>query len=585
MLRLVLFLLWAAAATAAETRYEIDLAQAASRTLLISLETECPKAACEFQMPVWNATYQIRDFAQYVSRFEAAKPGGEPLPWRLVAPSRWRVLTAPGERVRLKYHYWADNPGPFGCSASSRHVFLNFAQVLLYPVDRLREPASVRFLNRPRDWKTALELPERDGAFHARHYDELVDAPVELSAFAETQFPLRGRRLRIVVDAEPGDYSLERLRNSAVKIASTATSIMQDVPFPSYTFMYHFREGGGGGMEHANSTAIDSRPCRDCDLAGVTAHEFFHLWNVKRIRPASLEPIDYTRENVTPSLWFSEGVTSTYGSYIQLQAGLDTPAQFLRRLEGQITRHERLPARLMQSAEDSSISAWLERYPAYGRPGRSVSYYLKGELAGYMLDLAIRHFSGNRRSLDDLMRRLNVEYAQKGRFFEDTNALEQLAGELAGRSMKDFFDPIIRRPGPIDWDQYLGYAGYGVAARTEQAPSLGIEISTAPGRIATIVEVQPSGAGAKAGLQTDDRVITVDGQPVRQGLTQALDRRPPTAVHLEIERRGRPLAISVLPEMVPQIRYRIEERPGASAAEKAIRAGWLRAASNPTKSH
>src|SRR5262249_55841020 len=162
--------------------------------------------------------------------------------------------------------------------------------------------------------------------------------------------------------------------------------------------------------------------------------------NVKRIRPQSLEPIDYTRENITPSLWFSEGVTSTYGAYIQLQAGLEDGPTFLQRLQDQITRYERVPARLAQSAEESSIAAWLERYPFYQRPSRSISYYLKGELAGYMLDLTIRHHSGNRRNLDDVMRRLNTEYAQKGRYFEDTDALERLASEAAGRDMKDFFD-------------------------------------------------------------------------------------------------------------------------------------------------
>jgi predicted metalloprotease with PDZ domain len=466
-------------------------------------------------------------------------------------------------------------------------VFVNFAQVLMYPVDGLRRPMTVRFKNRPPEWKTALELPEQEGVFRARHYDELVDAPAELSAFAETDFKLQGKRVRLVVDGEPDHYDMARLKTTAQKIASTAAEIMQDVPFPSYTFILHFREGGGGGMEHANSTAIDARaPCRDCDLAGIMAHEFFHLWNVKRIRPQSLEPIDYARENITPSLWFSEGVTSTYGSYIQLQAGLETPEAFLRRLAEQITGYERMPARLVQSAEESSIATWLRRYPAYGRPGRSVSYYLKGELAGYLLDLTIRHYSGNRRSLDDVLRSLNTESAPRGGFFEDTAAIERLASRAAGRDLKDFCDRVVRQAKPIEWDQYLGYAGFRLASSETTAPSLGVQMAQGPGQRAVVAEVDADGPAARAGLRLGDRLASINGRPIQGNLRQALEAlgiKPGAELNLEVERRGRMLTVSATPEFVRQVRYRIEEKPGATRAEKAVRAGWLRVAPDRTK--
>jgi len=574
-------LLWSCSA-AAETHYEVDVAQAASRVLLVASEATCAASDCDFQLPVWNAVYQIRDFAQHVTGFEAERDGGEPLPSRMLGPSRWRVQAEPGQRVRIRYRYLADTPGPFGCSASSRHVFLNFAQILAYPVGRLREPMTVRFRNLPGSWRIALELPERDGVFQARHYDELVDAPAELSAFAERSFLLRGRRVRVVVDADPRDYDLDRLERTARAVAAAGAEIMQDVPFPSYTFIYHFREGGGGGMEHANSTAIDARaPCRECDLVGITAHEFFHLWNVKRIRPQSLEPIDYTRENITPSLWFCEGITSTYGSYIQLQAGLDTPGEFLQRLGDQITRYERLPARLTQSAEESSIAAWLERYPGYRRPSRSVSYYLKGQLAGYLLDLAIRRHSGNRRSLDDVMRRLNQEYAQQGKFFEDTGALERLASEAAGQSMREFFDTIIRRPAPVPWDRYLAYAGYRLASRSRTTATLRAEASSSPGLGLMVTEVQVGGPGEQAGLQTGDKLISVGDRAPERGLNEALaalDLKPGARMSLRVERRGRIENLTATPEFAEVPVFRIEELPQAGPADKAVRAGWLRQA-------
>ncbi len=576
-MRPLLLLLACAIPAVAETRYEIRVEQASSRTLTVVVEAACPPPACEFQLPVWNATYQVRDFAQYVTAFRAARPGGEALGWRLVTPSRWRVEAA-GERVRITYQYLADNPGPFGCSASERHVFLNFAQILMYPAGALRQPMTVAFRNLPMGWKIALELPQRDGVFQARHYDELVDSPAELSAFAETSFELGGKRVRVVVDAEASDYDMARLEQTARKVAAAGAEIMQDVPFPAYTFIYHFRPGGGGGMEHANSTAIDQRPCRDCDFSGITAHEFFHLWNVKRIRPASLEPIDYTRENPTPSLWFSEGVTSTYGTYIQRHAGLLDRAGFLRRLEGAITRYERTPARLEQSLEESSIAAWLERYPGYRRSARSISYYLKGELAGYLLDLAIRHHSSNRRSLDDLMRRLNTEYAQKGRFFEDTEGLERIASELAGRSLREFFDQVVRRPAAIEWNQYLAHAGYQAVSDAAALPSLGLEVSGGPQR-GVVTQRDGGGAAEKAGIQVGDRIVSINRQPLGRDLgadLESLALAPGAKVEVELERAGRTLTVAAVPDSVLRTAYRIRENPRASPQEKAVREGWLR---------
>lgn len=580
MHRLLFLLLLASAAASAETRYQIDLAQAASHILTVTADAECRTAACDFQMPVWNALYQIRDFAQYVSRFEAVGSSGERLAHRMISPSVWRVDATPGERVRIRYEYFADTPGPFGCSATDRHVFLNFAQILMYPVGGLRQPMSVAFRNKPAGWRIALELAERGGAFQAKNYDELADAPAEISAFEEADFFVAGRRLRVVVDADRQDYDLGRLEDTARRVAATATAIMQDAPFSEYTFLYHFRKGGGGGMEHANSTAIEGpAQCRDCDFAGVTAHEFFHLWNVKRIRPRSLEPIDYTRENITPSLWFSEGVSSTYGNYIQLQAGLEEPVEFLARLQSEITRYERMPARLAQSAEESSIAAWLERYPYYGRPARSISYYLKGELAGYLLDLAIRHASGNRRSLDDVMRGLNSGYAQQGRYFEDTAAIERLASEAAGRDLQEFFDAVIRRPAPIEWNRYLGYAGLRLAASVSARPTLGVETHRSRGSGVVVTEVDPGSAGERAGIEAGDRLLAVNHRPVARSIEEELEarlRQPGDRLTIEVERAGRKLTRVVAPDFVQRTAYRIEIAPNASLDQRAIRDAWLR---------
>jgi predicted metalloprotease with PDZ domain len=256
----------------------------------------------------------------------------------------------------------------------------------------------------------------------------------------------------------------KRLVASIEKITATEAALMRDVSFTRYTFILHFlRRTGAGGMEHANGTAI-SLPTgglgeRWPELEVTLAHEFFHLWNVKRIRPQGLEPIDYTRGNDTSELWFSEGVTSTYQELVLLRAGMITRLTFYARLAAEIAILERRPSRHWQSVEQSGREAWLEKYRRYNRPGRSISYYNKGALVGFLLDLGIRHASHNQHSLDDLMRRLDQDFARRGRFLNPAD-LQAIVAELApGFPVDAFFRDYVSGTRDLDYETYVGYAG------------------------------------------------------------------------------------------------------------------------------
>jgi len=237
----------------------------------------------------------------------------------------WRVTRvvaspkAPGA-VTIEYGIYWDDPGPFGTQLDSNHAFLNFAMVLLYVPERRGEDVRVRFADVPEGWNIAVALKNGDtsATFRAGNYDLLADAPVEIGKFEYARFTVGKARIRVVVHGTEWDRGA--LRTAVEKIVAYETGLMREVPFEEFTFIYHFGVGGGGGMEHSNSTAISSSA--NASAAGVSAHEFFHLWNVKRIRPRTLEPVDYTRENWTRALWFAEGVTSTYGSYTMLRSGL-----------------------------------------------------------------------------------------------------------------------------------------------------------------------------------------------------------------------------------------------------------------------
>ncbi len=573
----------------AETAYEIDLADAKSGWLTISVETTCRRPQCDFQLPVWNATYQVRDFAQHVVDFEARASAGEAAPASKLNPSLWRLSVPRGERVDVRYRVRADRPGPFGAFAGSEHVCVNLAQVLAYPVAARRHRFTLRLRNVPKRWKAALELPTDDGVYYAPSYDRLVDTPFHLSDFEEAEFEHDGRRVRIVAHPRGGDYNLGLLKQTVRKIVAAATELMGDAPFPSYTLVYHFSDGPGGGMEYRNGTSIyGPRRCGECDMSGLTAHEFFHVWNIKRIRPQSLEPVDFTQPNYSPSLWFSEGVTSAYSEYIRLGSGLRSEADFLARLGRLITSHERRPAARTQSAEESSIEAWLEGRPAYGRPDRSISYYLKGEIVAHLLDLSIRHRTRNRRSLDDVMRQLNREYAQAGRYFDETAALEEIASEVVAQDLSRVFDQLVRRAAEIPWSRYFGYAGYGLSETKESRLDLGMSLSNPPGLGVVVSDVQPTGPAVAAGFELGDRVVAINGRRTSGEPDEVMRRitvHQQDAVRVGVERAGVPLVLSLKPRRISRSVYRLRELENPTRLQSAVRRGWLeRRTTRPPKS-
>ncbi len=239
---------------------------------------------------------------------------------------------------------------------------------------------------------------------------------------------------------------------------------MGGAPFERYTFILHFGKGAaGGGMEHANSTAIGAYS--DEYLPVVAAHEFFHLWNVKRIRPASLDPVDDTKEQFSRALWFAEGVTNTYGSYTLVRSGIWSKEQFYADLGEQITELEGRPANRWQSAEQSSLDAWLEKYPLYNQPEFSVSYYTKGQVLGNLLDILIRDRTGNEKSLDDVMRSMNTNFAKSGKTYRDSLDVQLTAENIGRRLVRGVFLKICRWDGAVPVSTSTAVGGVGLANR------------------------------------------------------------------------------------------------------------------------
>ena len=561
--------------------YTVRLKDPVQHLLEIRIQIPAGAPRHDLQLPVWNATYQIRDFSQYVNWIHATSPSGYPLKVILIDKSRWEVDgTESGAEV--DYEIVAADSGPFGAEFNSRHAFFNLAEILMYPVDAQSQMMHVSYADVPKSWQAATSLPgDLSSGFTAQNYDDLVDAPIELSAFRESDFDEGGAHYRIVVDADGDPVSLADLTSTVRRIVWEETAWMSDRPYDRYLFIYHFPGAGGGGMEHAYSTAITLNPQYVHDhpsvLAEVTAHEFFHLWNVKRIRPQSLEPVDYTRENYTRALWFSEGVTSTVGDYSVLRAGLMDEQQFLSHISSLITDMQSRPAHLTQSAEESSLDAWLEKYPYYLTPERSISYYDKGELLGVLLDLKLREVTHGAKSLRDLFQWMNQNYAKRGRFFPDSAGVELAAEAISGGDFKPFFDKYVAGTEEIPWDEFFQTVGLRLLPGVTRIVDTGFATTTNFNEPPRVVSVDPNSEAERAGLTTGDTILQVNGETAPRDLERQLSRMAPgTEITLTVvSKKGERQLRWVLSGHESE-RLELKDVEGVTAAQVARRNAWLK---------
>jgi predicted metalloprotease with PDZ domain len=356
---------------------------------------------------------------------------------------------------------------------------------------------------------------------------------------------------------------------------------MQDRPYEEYTFLYHFPQGhGGGGMEHAYGAAIEvsAEHLRDdlLSVASVTAHEFFHLWNVKRIRPQSLEPVDYQNPQDTRVLWFCEGVTSTVAGILLLRAGLLDESGYLGHLSAEITELQGRPAHTWQSAEESGLDAWFEGIPYYRSPQRSISYYNKGEILGVMLDLRVRQLTGGQKSLRDLFRWMNERYAKQHRPFPDSEGVELAAEAVAGQSFADFFREYVAGIKEIPYDEFFRFVGLRVQKKTVLLASPGFTTTANLGAQPEVLRVEPNSEAQRAGIAVGDRIVAFDGIPADGALDERISQRPVgTTIRLLIEnRRGRREVTLRLAGREEQI-CQLEDLPSVTPQQRAHRTAWI----------
>jgi predicted metalloprotease with PDZ domain len=551
-------------------------------------------------MPAWSpGRYAIYDFAKNVQEFQAQGGEGQPLAWSNRDKQTWRVETgAAGGALQVRYKVFAGDLNGTFSQFDTSHANLNGASIYMYVAGHKEDPLSLS-VDAPDGWKifSGYSLSTEERRFSVRSYDILADTPMEVSRECSlARFREAGKTFRIVAHSyAQSSGEVAKLKEAVEKLVRSEMVMMPSPDFEHYTFLFHFAPdiAQGDGMEHLNSTQIIMRGNPTAPVVEeaieVAALEFFHLWNVKRLRPAALGPFDYTREDYTPSLWFAEGVTNYYAHVHMLRSGLWSPQQFLRRLENEIQQLESEPGRKLMSAESSSFHAWFyDRAPQMQETNfanTTLSYYNKGALLGMLLDLEIRARSRGEKSLDDVMRKLyNTFYESPattpygpGRGYEEHDLLDAVNAE-SGSDFSGFLERYIRGTDPLPYAEALAGAGMelhtGVAPGS--APSLGVLVQPED-RGLRITAVLPGQAADRGGLARDDLLLAVDEQSLA---TESLPNRlriysPGTEVPITLERHGRRERISVRLDPPATNQYLIEESPHASPEQVRVRQGWL----------
>jgi predicted metalloprotease with PDZ domain len=540
------------------------------------------------RMPAWNALYQIRDFSGHVQQVEAFA-GSEKCWIEKMDKQTWRIKGT--GTIKISYATYWDEAGPFASQLNSEHAFINPAMIFLYVPERRSENVKLSIPNPPGNWRAASASKRgveavgvaREYIFEAPSYDALADGPIEVGKFQE--FQLGGVTPEVWVVIHGDNWSKKHIEEDLRRICNYELKLMNGAPFEHYTFILHIGKGaGGGGMEHANSTAIGVYS--DEYLPGVAAHEFFHLWNVKRIRPASLEPVDDTKEQYTRALWFAEGVTNTYGSYTLVRSGIWSKEHFYGDLGEQITELEGRPANCWQSAERSSLDAWMEKYPLYNQPEYSVSYYTKGQVLGNLLDILIRDRTGNAKSLDDVLRSMNTNFAKQGKTYRDSLDVQLTAESVAGGSFEEFFGKYVAGTEPFPYQQILSLAGLVVRTVEHVRPALGFFMEHEPNGPFVVSAVDAQGPAAQAGLRVGDVIVTWNGGEAPRRLERwSQEQKAGDSLNLRVRREDKETALEFRLGETKEILYHVVEDSHASEYARHIREGMLRGETSAVAVH
>lgn len=574
-----------------EISYTVGMPRPFTNRLEVEMRVRGERLAdqMDLMMPVWTpGSYLVREFERNVEDFKASDAAGLALPWDKTNKNTWRIVTKDARELVVTYRVYCKELSVRTSDVNDQHAFWNNATVLMYPDGMLRSPSTLRVVPFS-DWQIYTGLPTVAGqtnTFRAPNFDILYDSPFIVGKCTVVNFSVRGVPHRIVIDGE-GNYDPEKIRAGAEKIVEAAARMMGGLPYQDYTFFLIMRSVGSGGLEHLNSNVIISTRFRfNLDsgyraLFSTMAHEFFHAWNVKRLRPDALGPFDYNNENYTKLLWVAEGLTDYYAAQFLLRSGITSEGEYLGSLAGLIRALQNSPGRFQTSLEETSWDAWIKYYrPDANSVNRQISYYDKGAIVGTMLDLEIRRASKGAHSLDDVMRALYTDFALKDRNYTPAD-FQKAAEKAAGASLEQFFSSYVRGRDEIAYNAFFDAAGLRLDTTDPKNAGkleiyLGADVAQEADRL-MITKVLVGTPAFEQGLNTGDQVVAVDG--VRVNLAnffgRLADHRPGETVTFTIFREDDLHTLRVTLGGRPPEAYQIVPVAQPNAEQQTVYRGWM----------
>ncbi len=514
--------------------FTVSVKDAAAHVFHIEMICEgITKETTEFRLSEWTpGYYQLMHYADNISGFTSSTTTGEALPWEKSAANAWKIHTTNQSKMLLSYDVKAPRAFVAANYLDAERGYISPAGVFMHPSNEINTPVTITIV--PYEgWTTIATgldaVKNKPYTYTANNYDVLYDSPFlmgkleSLPSFSVKNIP------HYFVAHQPGDFDKARLMGDLQKIITAASDIIGDIPYKHYTFLAI--GPGGGGIEHLNSASISFEGSRLYSskesmirVYNFLAHEYFHHYNVKRIRPIELGPFDYDKGSRTKMLWLSEGITVYYEYLILKRAGFTNAEDVLATFSNAIKAYENKPGRHFQTPADASYTTWEDG--PFGRTGdevnKTISPYDKGPALGILLDFKIRHETKNKKSLDDLMRVLYQKYYQeKKRGFTEAEFRTE-AEKTAGTSLADFFDYIYTLK-TVDYPSYLQYAGLQIDTSTHSLPGAWLGATTrSRNDTLTVTNVDWQSPAWQAGLRSRNVINRLNGQPASEKMLRDL---------------------------------------------------------------
>ncbi|MDH6057911.1 M61 family metallopeptidase [Umezakia ovalisporum] len=538
----------------------------------------------DLKMPVWTpGSYLVREYAKNLQQFTAFA-GDKPLTWRKISKNHWQVNTTGASELIVTYRIFANELTVRTNHLDSSHGYFNGAALFFRLPGWENLPIQITVLPPRPDWRVTTSLPpvgDQSHSFWAADFDTLVDSPFEIGSHESYYFEVLGKPHELAVWGK-GNLESQRAIADLEKIIEVEAEMFGGLPYERYVFLVHLFGQGYGGLEHKNCCSLIYQRFgfRSQDkyerFVQLAAHEFFHLWNVKRIRPKGLEVFDYEQENYTPSLWFCEGTTSYYDLLIPLRAGIYDAKSYLNHLNKEITRFLTTPGRKVQPLAESSFDAWIKLYrPDANSNNSQMSYYLKGEMVSFLLDLLIRARHGNQRSLDDVMRQMWRKFGQPEIGYTPEQ-LQEVIESVAGVDLTDFFELYVNGTEELPFNNYLEPFGLHLVAEREEEPYMGIKAKTEHGR-ELIKSVETGSPAQLAGIDAGDELLAIEG--IRLTAHQLSDRlkdyQPKDTIEVTVFHQDELRTYSVTLEAPRPTKFQILPLHNLDTSQKENGAGWL----------